>query len=355
MKAPDLCLFRAAAALALLVFAADVATAATQLKTICRVKGQEENTLQGLGLVVGLKGTGDGGGSLPMIRSLATAMELMGNPIGQAGAVELKDVKNVALVLVTATVPAAGARQGDKIDCVVNSIGGAKSLEGGYLAFAALQGPMVESPRVYATADGPLTLDNAKFPTTAKVFRGCQLQEEFFNVFMKDDKIVLVLNPVYADFQVAQDVAALINSSFNVQSPDSELARAIDPVNIEVRVPLHDLANPVDFISEVLSLPIAEVQTDARVVINERAGSIVIGADVEIGPVVVTHKNIVIETGDNLPADRFIPIDPAQQQTTKLEALVKALQAVKLPATDIIEIIKGIERDGKLYGVLEIH
>ncbi len=106
------------------------------------------------------------------------------------------------------------------------------------------------------------------------------------------------------------------------------------------------------FVSQVLSLRIAELQTDARVVINERAGSIVIGGDVEIGPVVITHKNIVIETGDNLPADRFIPIDPGKTQTAKLKSLVEALKAVKVPTDDIIEIIKGLDRNGKLHGTL---
>jgi len=108
-------------AIGLTVTTADARTTLTTLKSICRVKGQEENTLHGLGIVVGLNGTGDGGNFLPTIRSLAIAMELMGTPIGENGAAELKDAKNVALVTVTATVPAAGARQGDKTDCVVSS------------------------------------------------------------------------------------------------------------------------------------------------------------------------------------------------------------------------------------------
>src|SRR4051794_35755924 len=87
--------------------------ARTTLKNICRLKGQEENTLQGIGLVIGLKGTGDGAGSLPTMRSLATVMRLMGNPIDKKFNLELKEAKNVALVMVTATVPSGGARQGD--------------------------------------------------------------------------------------------------------------------------------------------------------------------------------------------------------------------------------------------------
>jgi flagellar P-ring protein precursor FlgI len=105
-----------------------------------------------------------------------------------------------------------------------------------------------------------------------------------------------------------------------------------------------------------LSLPIIDPQSTARVVINERAGSVVIGGDVEIGAVVVTHKNITVETGETLQAERFFPLDSENTTAgtggTKLKALIEALNAVKVPTSDIIEIIKGIDRNGKLYGVL---
>jgi flagellar P-ring protein precursor FlgI len=330
------------------------AAAATRLKNICRVKGQEENTLQGLGLVVGLKGTGDGGKFLPTIRSLATAMELMGSPIGAGGAAELRDAGNVAIVAVTARIPAAGGRQGDTIDCQISSIGSAKSLAGGRLIMAPLQGPQVTSSRVFAFAEGPVHLDDPRIPTTGRVHKGCRLEEDFFNAFTKNNKITLVLNQQYADFEVAQEIAELINSSLSVQSTESSPARAINPQNIEVNIPQQYREEPVQFVAQVTGLSIAEPRTDARVVINERAGSIIIGADVEIGAVVVTHKNIVIETGDNLPADRFIGMDTGGQQTAKLKSLVEALNAVKVPTEDVIEIIKGLERNGKLHGRLVI-
>ncbi len=332
--------------------------ARTLLKNICRVKGQEENTLQGLGLVVGLKGTGDGGNFLPTIRSLATAMQLMGSPIGKGGAAELKDAKNVALVMVTVTVPAAGGRQGDLLDCTVSSIGGAKSLAGGTLMMTPLQGPHVNSDRVYGFAQGPINLNDPKLPTSGRVFRGCRLEEDFFNAFTKDGKLTLVLNKNYSDFQVAQDVADLVNSQLSFQTSSGNLARALNQLNIEVQVPAQYRSDPVSFVSQVLSLPIPEPQTEARVVINPRAGSIVIGGDVEIGAVVVTHKNMVIETADSTtpPPPGFVPLEtnPQPQSTAKLKALVSALNAVKVPTEDIIEIIKGLERDGKLRGVLVI-
>ncbi len=329
------------------------AEAKAVLKTICRVKGQEENTLQGLGLVVGLRGTGDGGSSLPMLRSLAQAMQFLGSPVGKTGMAELKDTKNVALVLVTATVPAAGARQGDKIDCSVSSVGSAKSLAGGRLFTTLLMGPDPKSNRVFATAEGPITLDNLMQTTTGRIHTGCRLEEDFFNAFSKDGRITLVLDRNHADFQVASDVADLINRSpLNFQSAGTVLAKAISPVNIEVQIPSQYTENPVEFISQILALSIPEPQVGARVVINERAGSIVISGDVEIGSAVVTHKNVVVETGGTVNAARFVTVDPSQAETPKLKSLVETLNAVRVPAEDIIEIIKGLDRDGKLHAQL---
>ncbi|HEX5444603.1 MAG TPA: flagellar basal body P-ring protein FlgI [Pirellulales bacterium] len=349
---------------------ADSAHAQIRLKNICRVKGQEANTLHGLGLVVGLRGSGDGGGFLPAIRSLATAMQLMGSEIGKGGAAELKDARNVALVSVTAEVPEAGARQGDEIDCYVSSIGAAKTLEGGRLFLTALMGPQAEGMRIYAFAEGSLHVDDPKYPTTAKIHKGCRLEEDFLNVFTKNNKITLVIDEHHADFEVAQEIAELINSNWYDTSHTGALhrgpgrlmgfeadrsgiiAKAVNQKFVEVAIPPAYRDQPVGFVSEVLGMTLAEPQTAARVVVNERAGSVVIGADVEIGSVVVSHKNIVVETGDNLPAERFVGVDPGEVQTAKLKALVAALNAVKVPTTDIIQIIKDIERNGKLHGQL---
>jgi flagellar P-ring protein precursor FlgI len=356
--------FRKFAAAAMVLPALFASTRAVQartlLKNICRVKGQEENTLQGLGLVVGLKGTGDSANSLPTIRSLARAIQLMGTPVGRRGSLELKeDVKNVALVIVTATVPGAGARQGDQLDCTVSSIGGAKSLAGGELFITAMQGPQIDSQRVYAFCQGPIHLDDLKAPTTGKVFKGCRMEEDFFNPFIKDGKITLVLNKNHADFQVAQDVAELVNGQLGFQTRTGELARAINQENIEILIPQQYRDKTVSFISQVLSLPMLEPQTEARVVINERAGSIVIGGDVEIGAVIITHKNMVIEAGGAAAqggpvASRFVPIDTSPAPVPKLKALVETLNTLKVPTEDVIEIIKGLDRNGKLHGDLII-
>jgi len=328
------------------------ADAQTVLKSICRVKGQEENTLQGLGIVVGLKGTGDGGNFSPTISNLAKIMTVMGEPLGAGGLAELKDSKNVALVVVTATVPAAGARQGDKIDCAVSSVGPAKDLTGGRLFLTALVGPDRNDPTIYAFAEGPITLDDVALTTTGRIHQGCRLEADFFNAFTEGNKITLVLDENHADFEVAQNVAEAVNSQLSFGTTQADLAKAINQVNVEVSIPEQYLDTPVMFVAMVLSVPIHDPQPGARVVINERAGSIVLSGDVEIGAVVVTHKNVVIETGNAMTGQSFVPLDPAETSKPKLDALVKALNAVHVPAEDIIDIIKGLDRNGKLHARL---
>ena len=303
------------------------------LKSICRIKGQEENTIQGLGVIVGLKGTGDSSSYLPTIRSVAKIMSIMGNSPAANAMVDLKDTKNVALVLVTATIPAAGARQGDKIDCVVSSIGSAKSLAGGRLFLTPLIGPDPKHPRVYAFAEGAVTMENAAMPNTGRIHEGCRLEEEFFHAFTKDNRITLVLDKNHADFQVAQDIADLINSQMGKQvSSYAPLAHAFNQGNIVVEIPAQYRDDPVSFVSQVLSLPIMEPRTVPRVVINERTGTIVISGDVEIGSVAVTHKNLVIEAGGQTAARPFVGVDPVDPSSPKLKALVEALNAVHAPA-----------------------
>jgi flagellar P-ring protein FlgI len=330
------------------------AAAQTAVKSICRVKGQEQNSLHGLGFVVGLKGTGDGGNFLPTIRALEKTMRVMGEPLGNQGLAELKDAKNVALVMVTATVPAGGARQGDEIDCVVSSVGAAKSLAGGRLFLTPLVGPHPKDPRVYALATGSLTIEDPDFPTTARIHCGCRLEADFYNAFAKDGRLTLVLDKNHADFHVAQEVADLVNNHLGFQSSGDMLAKALDQTNVVVQIPHQYREDPVMFVSQVLELPLYEVRTVPRVVIHERTGAIVIGGDVTIGPAVVTHQNVVVETGGASASEPFVPVQAGHGSPAKLKSLVEVLNAVHVPNEDMIDIIKALARDGKLHARLVV-
>lgn len=329
-----------------------------RIRDICRVKGQEENTLQGLGLVVGLKGTGDG--EVTTQRALAKTMATMGVPLSQApgGAVvldELKNAKNVALVFVTATVPAEGARQGEMLDIAVNAIS-AKSLEGGHLLITPLLGPRPGNPRVYGYAQGSITLDTTGPPTSAKIHDGCRLEESFHNPYLVNNMITLVLDKNHASFQTAYEIEDLLNtpSRFGTGGDGSsgQRAQAIDQVNIEVQIDKLYQDSPVEFIAQVLDTQIVPPKHDARVVIDERNGSIVIGDNVMVGRVAVAHRNLSIETGGDTAIGPFLEIDQTDSSTTRLKALVSALNSLKVSPDDIMDIIKSLERSGDLYGRL---
>ncbi|MGC4003814.1 MAG: flagellar basal body P-ring protein FlgI [Pirellulales bacterium] len=124
------------------------------IKNVARLKGQEEITIQGLGLVVGLNGTGDGPAYAPTLRGLAAMLTKMNSPIATDGLRDLKDAKNVALVMVTTTIPASGARQGDKLECTVSSVGACKSLDNGFLVTTAMLSPQVGNDRITVSLKG---------------------------------------------------------------------------------------------------------------------------------------------------------------------------------------------------------
>jgi len=336
-------------------FAAHDALARTVLRNICRVKGQEENVLRGLGLVVGLNGTGEVNDP-PTMRALARSLEIMGSASPQTGLPgaeslqELRRIKNAALVWVTANVPATGARRGDKLDCSVSAING-KSLAGGRLAFAALQGPNVLDHRVYALAEGAIHLDSPDLPNSGRIHNGCQMEEDVFTPFVENGRITLVLDKYHANFQTASDIVHVIRQTYFQQ--DHELVQAVNAANIVITLPKEYQSDPVDFVSELLELQTYNPEPEARVVINQRTGSIVISGDVQIGDVVISHRNIVVEATEETP--RFNELQTDETESPKLKSLVDALNALKVPNADAIEIIKDIDRNGKLHGRLIVY
>ena len=164
--------------------------------------------------MVGLSGTGEANDVYTM-RAVAEFMKNMGSPLINNGKGisfdELKKMKNAAIVMVTVTVPATGSRRGDKVDCFVSALNG-KSLAGGRLVAAALQGPNPNDPQVYALCEGQIRIENADEPTVGMIHDGCQMEADLFTPFYKDGYITLILESNHANFQTADAIADAINS-----------------------------------------------------------------------------------------------------------------------------------------------
>jgi len=338
---------------------------------ICRYQGQEENTIHGIGLVVGLKGTGDGDFKSTN-RSLGQVLlKLGGNPSvdmqGKMVEKELVSAKNVAMVLVQATIPSQGAIQGDKVDCSISALS-AKSLEGGNLVQTLLLGPRGDV--VYGIANGPVVLDNPKIPTTGRIANGCKMEQSVKNPFVQDNRVTLVLHPSHSSFATAQIIADRINH-FDDPDDASEagitadyrtkrqkaIATAIDQTHIVVNIPEEYRETPVEFVSQMERIPLVNIANKKRVYINERNDVIVIGEDVTIAPVAVSYGSLTIapQNARGGPVGSFVEVSPKDDPTKpKLKNLVDALNVLSVPTKDIVAIIKGIHKQGNMYGELII-
>jgi flagellar P-ring protein FlgI len=335
-----------------------------KLRDICRLKGQEINVLQGLGLVAGLKGTGDPK-TKPTARALARMMQLMGGQMstdakGKLLIEDVADSTNVALAFVTVRLPPVGAQSGDRLDCTVSAIN-AKSLDGGYLMLTPLLGPRSDQSTVYALAEGPLMVSEGTPPTTARIDAGAKMEASVQAEFEKDGKITLILDRDFADFDTAQriedDIAESADIKYGSQGVEGGNAgdqrvrvRAIDQLHIEVEIPEVYRDAPIKFISYLLDSNVSLPQKDSRVVINEREGVVVIGEDVRIPPVAITHRGLKI---DATRTSRFVDVDSqaaAGQENPRLKNLVAALNKLDVPTPELIAIIKALKAKGDLYG-----
>jgi flagellar P-ring protein precursor FlgI len=333
---------------------------AVQVQDLVRLKGSETNKLVGMGLVVGLQGTGDGGKFLPAMRALA---EVIGR-LNDEGVVasELADSRNVALVTISCELPGEGVREGDRLDVHVAAIGPARSLAGGRLFMVPLIGPQQDSP-VLAYAEGPIVIENPQALTVGRVPRGAQLTADVMSRLMdRYGRITLVINPQNASWPVANNLANLINDLIAPDGP--RVARAIDAKNVILEVPMWQRDDPAQFISPILQtyLDPSQVSVGGRVVINERTGTIVISGDVQVSPVIISHRGLTITTITPPPVPNaaqpivqqhgFVGIDPDNRGGAKLADLLAAFNQLKVPAEDRIEILKLMHESGKLHARL---
>ena len=345
------------------------------LGEICRVKGQETNTLQGWGLVTGLRGTGDSDSSATSM-ALSRMIQLMGGPIGleRNGQLDVKalgETKNVAMVFVTAQVPRFGAQQGDLVDVTVTAIS-AKSLEGGVLMLTPLLGPRADNPTVYAMAQGELRLGLDGPATKATIESGAKMEATVKTAFEAHGKITFVIKDDVASFETAQLIQSQINvyldqlpslakspaaqrlliqprgeaSYARTQASNGKFARAVDQKHVEVLIPPSFANNVVGFISQLESQVRITLRSQSqRVVINEREGIVVIGEGVEIAPSLISHRNLRILAGGG---PTLVAVDPQANPT--LQSLADALNALEVPTEDLIAIIKTLQKKGDLFG-----
>ncbi len=260
------------------------------VRDITSVQGVRDNMLVGYGLVVGLARTGDSQQTYFTVQTLANAMQRMGVLISPG----IVEVKNVAAVFITASLPPF-SRPGSKLDVTVSSVGDAKSLEGGVLLMTALHGP---DGQVYAEAQGALVVGgysvgssaNSKTvntPTVGIVPNG-GIVERDTSVDLHDFKVVSLLlrNP---DFTTARQIADAVNQDFH-----KPVASALDSTRVDISVPEAGESSVPVLISRVQNLALT-VHTPAKVIVNERTGTIVLGGDVKLTPVSVIHGNLSIE------------------------------------------------------------
>jgi len=342
-----------------LVLAAGTSARAVQLQSLTRIKGAESSKLVGMGLVLGLNGTGDGKKSATTMRRLAAMMNRLGDPVVTAG--ELNDARNVAVVYLSARIAAGGVREGDEINVQV-AAPSASSLVGGRLVLTPLLGP-VPGSGIYAMAEGPVVVEDATTPAVGSIKAGATLVRDVRAEYLDElGRITLVLHSVNATWPMANMVAGLINDLLTPDSPP--IAFAVDQKNVVVQVPAAERARPSAFISQLMEIQLdpSLVRTEARVVINRKTGTIVMTDNVEISPVVISHQGLTITTITPPPApdptrpvaeqSNFVGLDPQRRGGARLTDLINAFNQLKVPAAERISIIREIHRSGKLHAQL---
>ncbi len=343
------------------------------LSNLVDVQGVRDNQLIGYGLVVGLAGTGDGTQAKFTIQSLANALKRMGVLVPPASI----RVRNAAAVMVTTDLPAF-ARPGSRLDVTVASIGDAKSLTGGTLLMTPLKGP---DGRVYALAQGNVSLGGGfaasgggaslskNHPTTGTVPSGA-LVERTAGIELSGHAVfnLQLRNP---DFTTAFRIEKALDQRFQPRS-----ARALDAGTVQVNVPAALRDRPVEALAHILAVKV-EPSVPARVVLNERTGTVVLGGEVTISKVSVTHGNLsisVVETyavsqpapfsegGETVavPQGDIVATEEAAQhmsfkEGTRVEDLVNALKKVGVTPRDMIAIFEAIRAAGALHAELVLN
>ncbi|MBW2616731.1 MAG: flagellar basal body P-ring protein FlgI [Deltaproteobacteria bacterium] len=375
--------------LAFILFSSSAGESA-RIKDIVSIKGIRTNQLFGYGLVIGLNGSGDKGGTSFTIQGLANMLEHMGIHVNAA---DLK-VSNVAAVMVNATLPPF-ARIGKRIDVTLSSIGDAKSLQGGTLLLTPLEGV---DGKVYALAQGAVSVGGfsaggaagggvtKNHPTVARISGGATVEREIPLSLKNRQELTIILND--PDFSTASRIAGVINSRLG-----DDLTRPIDSGTLKFRIPPKFQDRVVDLIAQIGSLDVVP-DAVAKIIVSERTGTVVIGENVRILKVAIAHGNLSIQIKESKEVSQPVPFAPsgkgaapAQMEGGVVVApggstvvspesdltvsedknrlllipegrtigeLIRALNAIGVTPRDLITILQAMKAAGALQAELEI-
>jgi flagellar P-ring protein precursor FlgI len=341
-----------------------------RLKELVSLEGVRENQLMGYGLVVGLAGKGDSRQTIFSAQSLANLLERMGLTVS-ATAIQSK---NTAAVMVTATLPPY-AQPGSLIDVTISAVGDATSLQGGVLLMSGLKGP---DGQVYAVSQGPLVMGGyvaggsgnstaVNHPTVGRIPNGAIVERAAPAVALGSQ---LHLQLHQADFATASRIAGIVNESFGAGA-----AHADNAALVSVAVPEKYRDNVTGFVADLERLT---VQTDrvAKIVVNERTGTIIMGKDVRISPVAIMQGNLTVEiqtvmdvsqpnamsSGGTTQVTPQVNVGVKQDTARNLvlkngatvEELVRALTSIGSTPRDIISILQNLKTAGALEAELQV-
>lgn len=346
---------------------------AERLKDLASVAGVRANQLIGYGLVVGLDGTGDQTTQSPFTtQSFNTMLKQFGITVPEGARMQMK---NVAAVMIQAELPAF-AKPGQTLDITVSSISNAKSLRGGSLLISPLKGL---DGNVYAVAQGNLVVGGfgaagadgssikVNVPSVGRIPGGAIVERMVENNFSAGQPIIFNLNR--ADFTTANRVAKSINNLLG-----SENARPIDAVSIMVDAPVNP-AHRVDFLSLLENIEVNPAEESAKVIINSRTGTIVVGQNVRVSPVAVTHGSLTVSIAESLSVSQpnefgqgqTVVVPTSQVSATEetnpmfkfapgatLDDIVKSVNNVGASPGDLMAILEALRQSGALKAELVV-
>ncbi|GHR35210.1 flagellar P-ring protein [Helicobacter pylori] len=323
---------------------------AEKIGDIASVVGVRDNQLIGYGLVIGLNGTGDKSGSKFTMQSISNMLESVNVKIS---ADDIKS-KNVAAVMITASLPPF-ARQGDKIDIHISSIGDAKSIQGGTLVMTPLN---AVDGNIYALAQGAIVSGNSNNLLSANIINGATIEREVsYDLFHKNAMTLSLKNP---NFKNAIQVQNTLNKVFG-----NKVAIALDPKTIQITRP--ERLSMVEFLALVQEIPI-NYSAKNKIIVDEKSGTIVSGVDIIVHPIVVTSQDITLkitkeplnDSKNTQDLDNNMSLDTAHNtlssngKSITIAGVVKALQKIGVSTKGMVSILQALKKSGAISAEMEI-